>query len=102
MMPRMFVPASSLLFTALLAACGDDGGSSTPTDAGAVDTGGELDAGMPDTGVDAGPPDVCDELALPRTPMRAATGTRLGEVAGDFTVHVLGGDTWRLSERWTG
>ena len=57
-----------------------------------------------DAGLDAGPvaPDVCDELGLTRTPMRTTgTGTGMGEVAGDFTVHTLSG-TFTLSEKWSG
>lgn len=63
---------------------------------------GEVEPG--DVGVDAGPaaPDVCDELGLARTPMRTTgTGTGMGEVAGDFTVHTLGGD-FTLAEKWSG
>jgi hypothetical protein len=78
--------------------CGDDAGP--PPDGGGVDAG-ALDGGF-DAGADAGAPDVCDELGLPRTPLRPGTGTRLGEIAGDFTIHEIDGSTFTLSEQWSG
>lgn len=59
---------------------------------------------LEDVGTDAFGPvtDVCDELDLPRAPMREGTGGTLpGEVAGDFTVQTLAGP-WHLEEQWTG
>ena len=83
--------ALGLALALALAACGDD-------DAPDIDAG--TDAGEPDAGVRA--PDVCDELALSRAPMRTTgTGDGFGEVAGDFTVQTLSGP-WTLSEHWSG
>jgi hypothetical protein len=62
-----------------------------------------MDAAI-DAGQDAGtvrPPDVCDELGLPRVAMRPSTGAGFDDVAGDFTVETLDGP-WTLSEEWTG
>jgi hypothetical protein len=78
--------------------CGDDDGPGP--DAGGFDAA-VRDAGS-DAGADAGAPDVCDELGLPRVPFRPGTGTRLGDVAGDFTVQELDGSTFTLSEDWSG
>lgn len=87
--------ALAFLLALSLVACGDDDAPASP-DAGT----GEIDAGEPDAGPRA--PDVCDELELPRTPMRTSgTGNGFGEVAGDFTVQTLSG-SWTLSEHWSG
>ncbi len=72
-----------------------------------VDGGGdaEVDASAPfvDAGVDAyvPPPDVCEELGLPRATMQSGTGAAFDEVAGDFTVNTLDGP-WTLSDHWSG
>lgn len=109
-------PTATLLLAASLAACSGSGGAPDvgggAPDAGpggevAEDGGSAPDADPPDLGEpDAGqppPPDVCDDLQLPRVPMQEATGTFLfGDVAGDFSVTELDGATWTLSERWTG
>jgi len=82
-----------------LTGCGGDSPGGRP------DAAGDVDAGAPDAGSDAGPPappDVCDELGLPRAMMRSGTGDSLGEIAGDFTVHTTTGETWTLSEHWSG
>ncbi len=99
----MLRPALLLSLSALgVAACGDDGGmDATPPDA-AMDTA-VMDAAM-DTAMeaDAGPPDICDELSLPRRPFAdRASGSDYGTVAGDFSVETRAG-TWRLSEAWSG
>jgi hypothetical protein len=101
----MLARATSAVSVSLLAALalGCEPPAPTPLDAGAdagADTGGTVDVG-----VDAGPPppDVCDELSLPRTPFRTTgVGTGMGEVAGDFTVHTLGGGTFSLRDDWSG
>jgi hypothetical protein len=101
----MLARATSVFAALLLAltalGCGDPAAS---TDAGADAS---LDAyvDMTDVGTDAGPPppDVCDELSLPRTPFRTTgVGTGMGEVAGDFTVHTVGGGTFSLRSDWSG
>lgn len=79
--------------------CGDDDG--VRPDGGGMDAG-AFDAGSDAGALDAGAPDVCDALALARTPFQAGTGTRLGDVAGDFTIHELDGSTFTLSEQWSG
>ncbi len=85
---------TALLVSSLLSACPSD-----PT----VDSDAGSDASALDAGSDAGPrpPDVCEQLGLARTPMRASTGTQQGDVAGDFTVNELGG-TFHLADAWTG
>ncbi len=62
-----------------------------------------MDAAPVDAGQDAGPPppDICDELGLPRVAMQPSTGAGFDDVAGDFTVETLDGP-WTLSEAWTG
>lgn len=64
---------------------------------------GTLDASGADGGTDAGPrpPDVCDELGLPRRAMLEGTGSGFDDVAGDFTVQTLDGP-WSLRDHWTG
>lgn len=91
-------PALALALT--LTGCGSDPpavglDASVPLDAGTPDAGS-------DAGVDAAPPDICDELGLPRVVMRSGTGDSLGEVAGDFTVQTTTGEPWTLSEHWSG
>lgn len=74
----------------LLSACD----SPAPTDAGGTGDAPDLDGGT-----DAGPPppDVCDELSLPRSPLATATGVDFGDVAGDFTVTMLDGSTFHYA-----
>ncbi|MEZ4466354.1 MAG: peptide-N-glycosidase F-related protein [bacterium] len=66
---------------------------------------GELDAALPDAAPpDMGPPrppDICDELALPRRPFAEGTGVQFGDIAGDFTVQTLDGP-WSFREHFTG
>ncbi|MCC6877554.1 MAG: hypothetical protein IT378_24820 [Sandaracinaceae bacterium] len=87
----------ALVLGLALVAC--DGTPSTLTDGG-------LDGGeaLADAGTDAGPrpPDVCDELGLPRRPFQTTgTGSGQGEVASDFTLQTLAGP-WRFAEQWSG
>ncbi len=87
----------SLGLAALFAGCGDP-----PVE---PDAHVELDAAMEivDAGTDAGQPGdgLCEELDLPRAPMRAGTGVQVGEVAGDFTVQTLSGP-WNFADEWSG
>lgn len=81
---------------ASIAGCGDP-----PAD---PDAHVELDAAAEtDAGSDAGPPGgtVCEDLELPRAPMREGTGVQVGEVAGDFTVNTNVGP-WHFAEQWSG
>ncbi len=109
---RVFVSScsSGLLWavTAIaLGACGDD--DEAPRDAGPEDAGDEADAapadaGAEDAGEDAGgPPSFCETLGLPARPFDAeASGERRRERAGDFSVELVDGSAWTLSEEWTG
>lgn len=89
---------------AAIAADAAPGAGSGPDDLG-VHADAAADAAL-DAATDAGeprPPDVCDELSLPRRAFDpAAGGVRFGDLAGDFTVRTLDGTSWRLAERWTG
>ncbi len=87
-------------------ACGEDDPKVSPADAGFADAQVE-DAGFPDLGVvDAGEPlepNLCDALGLPRQAFQTqGTGALFGELAGDFTTQELNGQSWTLSENWTG
>jgi hypothetical protein len=100
------------LLLPLLAACagGEPGAASLDASAApdAAPDAAYVDAGAPDAAEapDAGPPrppDVCDELGLPRRPFaRGAETFRFGDLAGDFTVTGLDGASWSLEGAWTG
>jgi len=94
---------------AALGACGDDDDDGSPADAGPADAGDEVDgapadAAAEDAGEDAGgPPSLCETLGLPARPFDAeASGARRRETAGDFSVELVDGSTWTLSEEWSG
>ena len=71
----------------------------SPTDTGdapAADTGEPGDTGTPS----ANP---CETLGLPERPFETATDNdALYSTAADFSVPLLSGETWTLSEEWTG
>jgi hypothetical protein len=87
---------------------GSGGSSATSTTASAssssaatTGTGGEAE----DAGVDAAPPPpaVCTTLALPeRAFSEGPYGTHRRDIAGDFTLDLLGEDPWTFKERWSG
>ena len=60
-----------------------------------------VDAAPFDGGSDAGPrpPDVCDELALSRSPTATSTGIGFGDIAADFTAQTLDGPYHYADER---
>ncbi|MCB9548946.1 MAG: hypothetical protein H6706_24340 [Myxococcales bacterium] len=86
---------------------GAGGGASdaSPADARVDPDQGAPDAALPDAlPPDMGPPrppDVCDELALPRHAFAEGTGVQFGDIAGDFTVQTLDGP-WSFREQFTG
>lgn len=93
------------------AACGGDEGSPDAAPDATVDTGASdtapdttppVDAGTPDGDATLAPGDICDELALSRQDMLEGTGDGYGDVAGDFVVDTLSGESFRLSEQWSG
>lgn len=91
--------ARAIVGSLALALVGCDQGGTPPVDA-AVDP----DLGM-DGGTDAGPPahDFCAELSIPHVAFAPGTGgTSFGDLAGDFTVHLSDGSTWRLQDEWSG
>jgi len=102
-----FLPFLIGAFACAVAACGDDGAAS---DSGISDSGMDapsmMDSAPPDgamdTGADAGPPDICDEMGLERRPFDVdASGTTFGTAAGDFSVETSDGP-FRLSDAWSG
>ncbi|MBL8614538.1 MAG: hypothetical protein JNM72_02905 [Deltaproteobacteria bacterium] len=83
---------------------GDDGGDGGD---GAVDTGGEDTGGEDTGGEDTGEPpviDACAELGLPVRTFDAVGpfGGLRRETMADFSLPLRGGETWTLSERWSG
>jgi hypothetical protein len=98
---------------------GDDGGSEADGgedgadgEDGGGDEGEDGDDGGGDEGGDEGdsgdtgdpPPSFCEELGLPERAFEAPAepGMLRGELAGDFTVPLIDGTEWTLSENWTG
>ncbi len=77
-------------------------------DAGSLPDVGGPDATQPDASMgqpDAGanPSDICGDLGLDTIPFQAGTGgTDFGDVAGDFTVNLLGGGTWNFQQNYSG
>lgn len=110
---RMALLAAALL---ALGACGGDGprgGGPSDTDAGVPtadttrDDGGvdAVDAadGGDDAASDTASPVVLCPDGLPRGVFRGAgTGPRRGDLAADFEVPLVTGETWRLAEAWDG
>jgi len=103
-----FVVLGAALLTAL-GACSDDAPQQPTADAGEPDgrTGGDAatdDAGAVDAGDDAGgPPAFCETGGFPARPFAAdGSGSHRGELAADFSVDLVDGSTWTLSEAWTG
>lgn len=99
------------LSCSLTVGCSSDSDESpSNTDTGAADTGdGSGDAALPDAGADVTPDavagvDVCDELGLTPVPFDAdgPYGVLRHELAEDFSVPLVDGSTFTLSEAWTG
>ncbi len=98
-----------LVFAVALSACGhkDDAAPVVVDDSGAgVDTTPADDTTPPpeDT-TDATPPpeDVCAVLKQPKRPFdTGAGGTHRHDLAADFSVPLVTGDTWSLKEHWSG
>jgi len=90
------------------APAGDEGGGDDSADGGPVeDTGGEDTGGEDTGGEDTGEPPVIDACAELGLPVRAfdAVGPFGGlrrETMADFSLPLRGGETWTLSERWSG
>lgn len=97
-------------------ACSDsesnDAGTPQP-DAQVTADAGEADATvLEDSGADAGGepdsgivpiPTICDVIGLARVELKAGDPTfRFGDVAGDFAVTELDGQTYSMAEKWTG
>jgi hypothetical protein len=89
-----------------LASCSDSNDTAPSPDAGP-----DIDADVPDTA----PIDTADaDAAAPTTPicetlgLKAATfatgpyGTKRGEIAGDFSLALIDGSTWKLQESFSG
>jgi hypothetical protein len=72
-----------------------------PDDAAPRDDAASQDDATPQD--DAAPSAICDLLGLPVAAFApGGTGTHRGEVAGDFTLPLVGGGAFTLSERWSG
>ncbi len=97
--PRSRLSPHLALLALALAAC--DPEAPAPSDAATLepDGGPSPDAGGPDAAIDHGA--LCDELSLPRVPMREGTGLDVGDVAGDFTLETLSGP-FHLAANWSG
>lgn len=93
----------------------DDGDGADPIVLPTPDAGLDLDASSPsDMAVEPAPDymfrdvwvdemNVCRLVREPEVPFRPeGTGLKFGDRAGDFTVNLLDGEQWTLSERWSG
>ncbi len=82
----------------LLLACAE------PEPAGLPVPDSESDSAPPsDSDTPVVPPDVCDTLSLTRSAWADGDNTGLlNSVASDFSVELIDGSTWTLSENWTG
>jgi hypothetical protein len=95
----MLSRATVVSFVLALASC------NPPTPMQPDDAGSDAFVAPADMGTDAGPPphDFCAELMVPHIAFSSnAGGTHFGDLAGDFTVHTIDGETWVLRDRWTG
>jgi hypothetical protein len=94
---------------ALLPACDGNGGAgsggsttSTTTSVSTGGTGGAGGTGGTTMSMPAGPT-YCETAGLPvREWSEGPYGVHRQEVAGDFTVNLVGGETWTFKERWDG
>lgn len=99
---------TSVAVFALLAACSGDGDNPADTavdDVLETDTDTRADA-TEDVATDTppSPTSVCETLALPVLPFddQGPYGSLRHDLAADFTVPLLGGDTWSFSEQYSG
>ncbi len=111
-MRNRIAPKYLLVSLILAAGCGDDEpaevDSGTPDTAEDTDTGTTTDVTEEDTEPDAEPDaivetDICEALGLPvRDFDTGEAGRRRHELGGDFTVTLMDGTDWTLSEEWSG
>ena len=104
---RKMIATLTLALCLALTGCSDD--DTDQQDAAAADRGAAeagADRGTKDAGVDAPRPTakICKDLELtPRAfDSKGPFGTKRHAVVADFTLALVGGKSWKLSEQWTG